>query len=272
MCRITLSFFVILCLNQSLPLYAQVDTLKISGTKYLCDIIQNILPDFYAAQPNCVVKFISSDNTPRAQSDFIFQGADVALTTQPLLEKDKKKITFPYKEQVFAKDAIVFYTSHKNNVKGLTIAQISEIYTEKMHNWSAINGKNEKIMLITYPLGHDFTLQLYKNAWQSQYYSINTLVVENTEQFQNKLNLSHYTIGYTAHSTKVKGNIVPILVNGTPITPNEGNILSNLYPLNYDCYCTINTQKNSANKFLEWLISPDTKKKLKTYHLYSNLL
>lgn len=265
------SFFVFMCVHLSVSVHAQVDTLKISGTKYLCDIIQGMLPDFYATQPNCVVRFVSMDNTPHALSDFMLQGADVVLTTQTLSEKDKQKITFSYKEQEFAKDAVVFYTPNKNNLKGLTLSQINEIYTEKIHEWSGITGKNEKIMLIAYPLGHDFTLYLYKNLWNSEYYSMSAMVVENTEQFQNKLNLSNYTIGYTAHSTKVKGNIVPLLVNNIPLSPNEETILNHKYPLTYSCYGIANN-KASSNKFMEWLVLPATKKKLKSYNLYSAVL
>ncbi|MCS7078121.1 MAG: substrate-binding domain-containing protein [Bacteroidia bacterium] len=263
---------LVIWLYVPLFIYAQVDTLKISGSKYLCDIIQNLLSDFYAIQPNCVVKFISADNTPHALSDFIMKGVDIALTTQPLPESDKKKFSFYYKEQEFARDAIVFYTNHKNNVKGLTLSQIYEVFIEKIHDWSDINGKNEKITLIAYPLGHDFTLYLYKHAWNREYYSINAVMVESTEQFQNKLNSNHYTLGYTAHSMKVKGNIIPILINGNPIFPNEETILSGKYPFTYSCYAVISSEKPSANKFLEWLMLPSTKKKLKTYNLYCFLL
>lgn len=252
--------------------HAQTDTLRISGTKYLCEIIQNLLPDFYATQPNCVVKFVSKDNSPRAQSDFMIEGADIALTTQSLSPKDKQKITFSYKEQEFAKDAIVFYTTNKNNVKSLTLSQIYEIYAEKTHDWTAITSKNEKITLIAYPLGHDFTLHLYNHVWNKEYYSINALVVETTEQLQNKLNLNSYTIAYTTQSMKIKGNLIPISVDNLLISPNEENILSGKYPLSYSCYALVNVKKNSANKFLEWLMLPSTKKKLKNYYLYSFLI
>lgn len=270
--KITVSFFLFMCVYLSVYVHAQVDTLKISGTKYLCDIIQSMLPDFYAVQPNCVVKFISADNTPHALSDFMLQGVDIALTTQTISETDRKKITFPFKEQEFARDAVVFYVSNKNNVKGLTLSQIHEIYTEKIHDWSALTGKNEKIMLIAYPLGHDFTLHLYKNAWNKEYYSMNAMVVESPEQLQNKIALSPFTIGYTAHSVKIKGNILPVFVNDIPVLPNEENILSSKYPLTYSCYSIINTQKASANKFLEWLSLSATKKKLRSFNLYTFLI
>jgi phosphate transport system substrate-binding protein len=270
--KVTVSFFLFMCVHLSVSVHAQMDTLKISGTKYLCDIIQTMLPDFYSTQPNCVVKFVSMDNTPHALSDFMLQGVDIALTTQTLSEKDKQKITFSYKEQEFAKDAIVFYVSNKNNVKGLTLPQIHEIYTEKTHEWSTITGKNEKIMLVAYPLGHDFTIQLYKTAWNGEYYSMSAMVAETSEQFQSKLNINSYTIGYTAHSMKIKGNIVPILVNNVSVSANEENILNGKYPLAYSCYSIVNTKKTSANKFLEWLVLPTTKKKLKSSNLYPTSL
>ncbi len=270
--EVTVSFFLFMCVHLSVSVHAQVDTLKISGTKYLCEIIQNMLPDFYATQPNCVVKFVSMDNTPHALSDFILQGVDVAITTYTLSDKDKNKVKFSYKEQEFAKDAMVFYTHNKNSIKGFSLSQIHQIYTEKTHDWSTFTGKNEKIMLIAYPLGHDFTLQLYKNAWNNEYYSINALIVETPDQFQNKLNLNNYTLGYTSHSTKIKGHLVPILVNDVSILPNEESILSGKYPLSYSCYCITNTEKKLANKFSEWLLSPSVKKKLKFYHLSCFLL
>ncbi|MCS7027949.1 MAG: substrate-binding domain-containing protein [Bacteroidia bacterium] len=266
---------IIVCLGLSFYTcfaLAQFDTLRVSGSKYLCEIIQNMLSDFYALNPNCIVKFVSTENTPRAISDFILQGAEVALTIHPISEIDKKRITFTYKEQEFARDAIVLYTHHKNPVKGLTLSQIHELFVEKIHDWSSINGKNEKITLIAYPLGHDFTTYLYKNVWKREYYSINAVVAESHEQMQAKLNLNHSTVGYTAHSLKLKGHLVPILVDGTPILPNEENVLSGKYPLSYSCYAIVNTQKPFATKFLEWLMLPATKKKLKTHHLYCFLI
>lgn len=270
--KVTAKFFVFMGVYLSVYVHAQVDTLKISGTKYLCDIIQTMLPDFYATQPNCVIKFVSADNSPRALSDFMLQGTDIALTTQTLSEKDRKKITFSFKEQEFAKDAIVFYVPHKNNIKGLTLTQIHEIYTEKTHDWSAFTGKNEKISLIAYPLGHDFTLHLYKNAWNNEYYSMSAIIVENTEQLQNKLGLNANTLAYTAHSQKVKGHAVPVVVNGTPMQATEESILAGKYPLTYSCFCIVNTQKSSAVKFLEWLNSATVKKKLRTFNLYTFLI
>lgn len=245
------------------------DTLKISGEKHLCETIQLVFKDFQLLNPNCNLKIISAENTSLAIAEFIDQSVSVALTTREIAERDKKNISFEYNQQVFAKDALVFYINSKTNIKALSAEDILKVYTGQITNWKELGGKDEKIYLMAQPHTSDISTYLRIKVLNQEFPAIDASITNNITATQTQLLKFSGAIAYTQYNQKIsKAQLCGIKNNsGVIISPVEENIVADKYPLSYNNYCMVNKKDKNAIAFLEWLQQANTKKLLKNYGL-----
>ncbi len=70
---------------------------------------------------------------------------DIGLSSRNLKEAE---LASGLRETVLAYDGIAMIVHPENPVSNLTLAQLAEIYTGKITNWSALGGNNAEIVLI----------------------------------------------------------------------------------------------------------------------------
>ncbi len=129
---------------------------------------------------------------------------DIANASREMKKEEieaAKKNGFEPVEHVVAKDAIAVVVHPSNPVQGLTLQQISDIYTGKITNWSQVGGKNRPIVLLsresnsgTYVYFLEEVIRLGKKS--ETLFSPETLLMPSSEGISAEIRQNPNAIGY----------------------------------------------------------------------------
>ncbi len=163
-----------------------------------------------------------------------------------------------------ARDALVFIVNRQNPVKGLTLAQIQGIYTDKISNWHEVSGPNEPIAAI----------QREKNSGSQEL--MMSLVMKDLKmagttgvivsggmmgpynQLEEDKNALAYSVWYYNRYIAKPLPLQAIEVDG--VAPTAENVASMKYPLTAEVYVVIRKvlgKEHKARVLRDWLLTED---------------
>ncbi|MDD4895948.1 MAG: phosphate ABC transporter substrate-binding protein [Atribacterota bacterium] len=159
---------------------------------------------------------------------------------------------------IIARDAIAVIVNPVNQIDGLTLDQIKDIYTGKISNWSEIGGTNQVIVVVsrdsasgTFEAFNELALQKDKLRADALMQSSNAAVattIANTSGAIGDVGLGYVT-------DKVKA----IKIND--IIPSKETVNANLYPLARPLFMYTNGQPEGiAKEFLDFVLSAEGQK------------
>jgi phosphate transport system substrate-binding protein len=169
-------------------------------------------------------------------------------------------------EFVVARDAIAVVANPSNPVNGLTLQQISDIYTGKITNWRQVGGQDRPIVLLSresnsgtyvYVLEHVIRMG---NSRSRLLFSPDTLLMPSsegisTEVRQNPNAIGYDGLGYVTPDQKVLGvarNAASPYVEPSVATVNDGS-----YPISRPLYMyTAGEPGGQVKAYLDWVLGP----------------
>ena len=161
------------------------------------------------------------------------------------------------------KEAFVFFVSKENPVKGLSYAQIQDIYSGAITNWKELGGKDQEIKAFQRPAnsGSQTMLEKIMNGKQLMRPPLNDVVggmgaiIDRTAEYKNFDNAIGYTFLFFAVGMKKNDDIRLLSIDG--VYPNRSTIESGEYPFTGDFYAiTTDTKNENVPAFIEWILSP----------------
>jgi phosphate transport system substrate-binding protein len=130
--------------------------------------------------------------------------ADIANASRAMKEEEidaAKETGFTPIEHVVAQDAIVVVVHPSNPVEGLTLQQISDIYTGKITNWQQVGGEDRPIVLLsresnsgTYVYFLEEVIRLGEDS--DKLFSPDTLLMPSSEGIGTEVAQNPNAIGY----------------------------------------------------------------------------
>lgn len=178
---------------------------------------------------------------------------DIGLSSRSL--KDDEKAA-GLTETVLAYDGIAIIVHPENPVANLTMAQIADIYTGKITNWSEVGGKDAAIVVIGREAGSGTrdgfeTITGTKDACQYRQQLTSTGDVINT------VSANTDAIGY-ASLASIKDNVKALSVDG--IAPSEATVKDGSYVVQRPFVLVTKTGvqlSEAAQKFFDFATSAD---------------
>ncbi|HUN55979.1 MAG TPA: PstS family phosphate ABC transporter substrate-binding protein [Smithella sp.] len=232
------------------------DPIVIKGSTTVLPIAQAALEAYMKANPGVQIS-LSGGGSGEGIKALIDQSTDIADSSREIkkeeIELAESKGVKPV-SHVIAYDAIIPVVNPKNNVQGLSIDQLSQIYQGKITNWKEVGGPDLKIVVIsrdsssgTFDTWDNFVLKKARVAPTAQMLASNGAVV--TAVSKNKYAIGYLGMGYVNKS--VKG----LQVNG--VTGSAQTALSKRYPLSRELYMYTNGEpKGEVAKFIAFIKSP----------------
>lgn len=160
------------------------------------------------------------------------------------------------------REAFVFFVNQKNQINGLTIDQIKDIYSGKVKNWEDVGGKNDSIRAFQRPedSGSQSALQRLmgdKAIMEAPTENVASGMGDIIEEVANYRNYDN-AIGYTFRfyvKEMVKNDQIKLLeIDG--IAPTKETIQNGTYPLSTEFYIvTAGTDNPNVEPFIEWILS-----------------
>jgi len=237
-------------------LAAAADSIVIKGSTTVLPIAQAVL-EAYMKDNKGVQISLSGGGSGEGIKALIDQSTDIADSSREIkkeeIELAESKGVKPV-AHVIAYDAIMPVVNPKNNVQGLSIDQLSQIYQGKITNWKEVGGADLKIVVIsrdsssgTFDSWDNFVMKKARVAPTAQMLASNGAIV--TAVSKNKYAIGYLGMGYVNKS--VKG----LQVNS--VTASAQTALSKQYPMSRELYMYTNGEpKGEVAKFIAFIKSP----------------
>jgi phosphate transport system substrate-binding protein len=169
-------------------------------------------------------------------------------------------------EFVVARDAIAVVVNPSNPVNGLTIQQISDIYTGKITNWRQLGGEDRPIVLLSRESNSGTYVYLLENVIRmgdpksKLLFSPETLLMPSSEGIsteirQNPNAIGYDGLGYVTHDQKVLA--VAREANGAYTLPSAATVNDGSYPVSRPLYMyTAGEPSGQIKTYLDWVLGP----------------
>jgi phosphate transport system substrate-binding protein len=170
-------------------------------------------------------------------------------------------------EHVVAGDAIAIVVHPSNLVDGLTIPQLSAIFSGEITNWRELGGNDRPIVLLSRESNsgtHVFFLeQVVRQARKDDptLFSADTLLMPSSEGIsaevrQNPNAIGYDGLGYVTHDQKV---VAVASAEGEPyVLPTLDTVKDGSYPIARGLYIyTVGEPQGVVRDYLDWILGPE---------------
>jgi phosphate transport system substrate-binding protein len=170
-------------------------------------------------------------------------------------------------EHVIARDAIAIIVHLSNPVDALSLAQISDIYTGKITNWSQVGGEDRPIVLLSRETNsgtHVYFLEEVIRLGDSEstlLFSPDTLLLPSSEGIgvevrQNPNAIGYDGLGYVTDDMKTIA--VKATAESAPVKPTVQTVNSGAYPIARDLYMYTNGEpEGQIQAYMTWILSAE---------------
>ncbi len=169
-------------------------------------------------------------------------------------------------EFVVARDAIAVVVNPGNPVQGLTLQQLSDIYTGKIRNWREVGGEDRPIVLLsresnsgTYTYFLETVIRLGKKS--DLLFSPDTLLMPSSQGISSEVSQNPNAIGYDGLGyVTAEQKTVPVAkdAQGPYVLPSVESVTDNSYPISRALYMYTAGQPTGAIKaYLDFILSAE---------------
>jgi phosphate transport system substrate-binding protein len=168
-------------------------------------------------------------------------------------------------EFTVARDAIAVVVHPTNPVNGLTLQQISDIYTGKITNWREVGGENRPIVLLSRESNSGTYVYFLENVIRmgdkesDLLFSPNTLLMPSSEGIsaevrQNPNAIGYDGLGYVTDDQKVLA--VAKDADSDYVLPSIDTVNAGTYPISRPLYMyTAGEPTGQVKEYMDWILN-----------------
>jgi phosphate transport system substrate-binding protein len=188
--------------------------------------------------------------------------ADSSRKVKPEEQDAAAKKGVALNEIKIAMDGIAIIVNPKNKIAALTKAQIKDIYTGKVNDWSEVGGTAGKIVVLSRDTSSG-TYDSFENlALNKEKVRPDALINASNQAIASTVAITPGAIGYIGHGYLTK-KVKDVPVDGVQAT--KETILSGKYPLSRALYMYTNgAPAGDVKKFVDFVLSKEGKKIIET--------
>jgi phosphate transport system substrate-binding protein len=231
--------------------------LSLTGSSTVAPLALEIAKRFEQKNPGVRID-VQTGGSGRGINDARAGLADIGLVSRAL-KADESDL----KSYSIAQDGIAVIVHKSNPVKGLTAAQIIDIYTGKVQNWNQVGGKDQKITVVNKAEGRS-TLELFTQFFKLKNSDIKAQAVigDNQQGIKtvsgNPGAIAYVSIG-TAEFEEENGSPIK-LISMDGMTPSTDAVASGKFPLSRPLnLVTKGPATGLAKQFIEFAQSTQVK-------------
>jgi phosphate transport system substrate-binding protein len=261
----TALFLLVTVLSMSI-LNGQKISFKIKGSDTCLPLMQKMAENQMKANSNLSISVIGGGSGVGLAA-LLGGTTDVAMSSRKMKMDEKLKMQEagkPFKEVVFANDALSVIVHPANPVSQLTREQIEQIYTGKITNWKQLGGKDLTIVVYSRESSSG-TFEFFKeHVLQKKNFAPAVLLMPATGAIVQSVKQTEGAIGYIGLAYLEKG-VKSIKVSydkgKTYVVPSEENAKNKTYPITRPLYLYYNTSVEKAiSPFISYILSAEGQK------------
>lgn len=238
---------------------AYAGTVTVNGSTTVLPAMQQVTESFMAANPDVTVTISGSGsgNGIKALRDKM---TDIAMSSRDLKSKEVQDFEshgMKTNRYTVAHDAIIPVVHNNNAVKGLTMAQLCDVFAGKIKNWKEVGGADRPIVVVgrdsssgTFESWQELVMGKTRVSPRAQLQSSSGGVVQAVASNENAI--GYIGIGYMDKQTK------PLEIDGKVASMASAKDRS--WPIARDLYLFTVTESADAKKLLDYALSAEGQK------------
>lgn len=176
--------------------------------------------------------------------------ADIGMSSKSLSNDEKDNLT----EVEIGKEGIVIAINNQNNLSGLSIEQIRDIFNGKITNWKEVGGKPGDIHVITREEGSGTRSAFESVVMDETKIKPSAVVQSSTESVKQSVASDPNAIGFVSFA-HMSDDVKALSVNN--VLPSDETISNGEYPLQRPFLFLVKGEPTGTVKvFLAWVKSP----------------
>ena len=258
-----ISWFIMAALIIAMPaaiVHAAGNAITIKGSTTVLPVAQAAAEVFMEKNPGVNIS-VQGGGSGVGIASLLDKTTDIATSSRKIKpeENNKAKASGVNPNEIaIALDGIAVIIHPTNSVKALTKAQIKDIYTGKITNWSEVGGKNAKIVAVNRDTSSGTYEAFELLALNKEKVRRDALTTASNQAVSQTVAQTPGAIGYVGHgflSPKVKA------VTVDKIECTKQTIQSEKYPLSRYLYVYTNGKPSgNVQKFIDFLLSVEGQK------------
>lgn len=244
-----------------------IDMIQIKGSDTMVNLGEAFAEEFMKGHPDIPIA-INGGGSGTGVAALVNGSTDIAQCSREMkkreIEQAEKNGIHPY-EIIVASDGIAIVVSQKNPVKGLTIKQLSDIYTGKLKDWSQLGSKEGRIVALSRDRNSGthiyFLEEVVKQGDKknTDEFANDILMMPSTQAIVEEVASNPEAIGYIgAGYLNKKMKAVPVAEdeNSPYIMPEINNMKDKSYPISRPLYFYTNGKpKGRLKEFIDFVLS-----------------
>lgn len=189
---------------------------------------------------------------------------DIAASSRPIKTSEIEKLKARFATTGFtypiARDGLSVYLNTANPVKELTLAQIRDIYTGTVTNWSQVGGNNSMIVLYSRENSSGTYTYFKDNVLMGKDYSPRAQTLQGTAAVVNAVARDANGIGFggAAYAKGIRFAAVKKDDKSPAILPSLETVRSGQYPISRYLYLYTRVKPaRDMKSFIEWATGPE---------------
>ena len=237
--------------------HAKSMRLVIQGSTTVLPIAQKCAEVFMQKHPQADIS-VRGGGSGTGIAGLIDGICDIADSSRPMKKKEiikaKEKGVNP-EPHVIAMDGIAVIVHPSNPINRLTLAQLKDIYTGKISNWSELGGRNQKIVVISRDVASGTFECFHKLVLKKQRVRPDALLQASNASVASTIKRTKGAIGYVGLGY-LSSEVKALKIEG--VAPSEETVLKGTYPISRPLFMYTNGKpKGLAKDFIDFILSEE---------------
>lgn len=260
-----LTLFILLASIAGLALVAPQTKITVKGSDTMVILAQKWAEVYMKKNPQVAVQ-VTGGGSGVGIAALINGSTDLANSSRPISKSEIGKLKARYNtlgiEIPCAKDGITIFLHESNKVNELSLKQLSDIFSGRITNWSAVGGDNTNIKLYGRE-NSSGTYVFFKDNVVKGDYAASCQTLPGTAAVVNAVKKDKYAIGYggAAYAAGVKHCKVKKDASGIAYEATAENVKNGKYPISRNLYIYLRNRPTGETKaYIDWILSPEGQK------------
>lgn len=227
-------------------------TITVSGSTSVGPLMEKIAEKYEEENSNISIE-INQTGSSAGIKDAMDGISQIGMSSRNLKDEEAAKL----KATVLAYDGVAVITNTGNSVKELTIAQIRDIFTGKITNWSEVGGSNAPIVVVSREAGSGTRTAFEEGVGYSEEELVKDATIsKGNGDVKTTVSTNENAIGFVSFEY-VDDAISSINVNG--IEPTAANVKAGSYALSRPFLAVTNEQyiTEDSQKLIDYITSEE---------------
>jgi phosphate transport system substrate-binding protein len=239
------------------------EKITVKGSDTMVILAQRWAEKYMAAHPDVTIQ-VTGGGSGTGISALINGTTDICNSSRPIKNSERDKLKERYGtrgiEIKCALDGLAVYINEGNPVRELTLAQIRDIYTARIKNWSEVGGPDKRIILYGRENNSGTYVYFKENVLEGDDFAATTQTLPGTASVVNAVAKDAWGIGYggAAYAKGIRDVLVKKDAHAKAYGPTRENIASGDYPISRYLYMYVRNRPTGALKgFIDWLLGDE---------------